>query len=376
MPVRRGHVAPQNTYLDTIIRKFEVQHRKFLITNVRMKDCAIIFCNDGFCEMFGYSRVEIMQKPGTCDFLTGPATPESAMAQLAQALLGSEEMKVELLYYRKDGSSLPCLVDVVPVKNEEGAVAMFIMNFEELKDTAFKSGRGNANHRLSQDWFSSSRGKSFKLRLPSLRTMTLSQQSLAKEGIDPAIDDQSDGDSLAMKDFQGPLNENCIQPEAGEWEALIELGNKSDVQTVRDSIGHPPPSQEEVRLDPDLRYTNTKLTHAQSQDSFHSIRRASSVDNIELMRSKFEKKFREKRISSGNDGVKTLAILLLARENNLRISAPNHYPETLTKMYKCVVIGLDSSLHDFFSFPHSPLQFTQLGEDKSNVITNLITANY
>ncbi|GCC19292.1 hypothetical protein chiPu_0021026 [Chiloscyllium punctatum] len=52
--------------------------------------------------MFGYSRVEIMQKPGTCDFLTGPATPESAMAQLAQALLGSEEMKVELLYYRKD----------------------------------------------------------------------------------------------------------------------------------------------------------------------------------------------------------------------------------------------------------------------------------
>ncbi|XP_069761357.1 voltage-gated inwardly rectifying potassium channel KCNH6 [Narcine bancroftii] len=145
MPVRRGHVAPQNTYLDTIIRKFEVQNRKFLITNVRMKNCAIIFCNDGFCEMFGYSRVEIMQKPGTCDFLTGPATLESAMAQLAEALLGSEEVKVELLYYRKDetdgdqepakgdrqrraGSCLPCLVDVVPVKNEEGAVAMFIMN--------------------------------------------------------------------------------------------------------------------------------------------------------------------------------------------------------------------------------------------------------
>ena len=25
MPVRRGHVAPQNTFLDTIIRKFEGQ---------------------------------------------------------------------------------------------------------------------------------------------------------------------------------------------------------------------------------------------------------------------------------------------------------------------------------------------------------------
>lgn len=27
MPVRRGHVAPQNTYLDTIIRKFEGQSK-------------------------------------------------------------------------------------------------------------------------------------------------------------------------------------------------------------------------------------------------------------------------------------------------------------------------------------------------------------
>lgn len=89
-----------------VIPVLSLLDRKFLIINVRMKNCAIIFCNDGFCEMFGYSRVEIMQKPGTCDFLTGPATPESAVAQLAQALLGSEEVKVELLYYRKDGKDL------------------------------------------------------------------------------------------------------------------------------------------------------------------------------------------------------------------------------------------------------------------------------
>lgn len=27
MPVRRGHVAPQNTFLDTIIRKFDQQSK-------------------------------------------------------------------------------------------------------------------------------------------------------------------------------------------------------------------------------------------------------------------------------------------------------------------------------------------------------------
>lgn len=80
--------------------------RKFLIANAQMENCAIIYCNDGFCEMFGYSRVEVMQQPCTCDFLTGPDTTKSSIAQLTQALLGSEECKLEILYYRKDSKSL------------------------------------------------------------------------------------------------------------------------------------------------------------------------------------------------------------------------------------------------------------------------------
>lgn len=79
--------------------------RKFLIANAQMENCAIIYCNDGFCELFGYSRVEVMQRPCTCDFLTGPNTPRSAMSRLAQALLGTEECKVDILYYRKDGEA-------------------------------------------------------------------------------------------------------------------------------------------------------------------------------------------------------------------------------------------------------------------------------
>lgn len=53
--------------------------------------------------MFGFTRAEIMQQPCTCQFLVGPGTMKSALAQLAQALLGSEERKVEILYYSKEG---------------------------------------------------------------------------------------------------------------------------------------------------------------------------------------------------------------------------------------------------------------------------------
>lgn len=80
--------------------------RKFVIANARVENCAIIYCNDGFCEMTGFSRPDIMQKPCTCDFLHGDLTDKEAINQVSQAVLGSEERKVEITYYRKDGKSV------------------------------------------------------------------------------------------------------------------------------------------------------------------------------------------------------------------------------------------------------------------------------
>ncbi|XP_054870303.1 potassium voltage-gated channel subfamily H member 2-like [Amphiprion ocellaris] len=110
MPVRRGHVAPQNTFLDTIIRKFDGQNRKFIIANAQVENCAIIFCNDAFCGMCGYTRAEVIQKSCTCSFLYGPHTERPAMAQMAKALLGAEERKVEISLYTKDGMNLSTVI--------------------------------------------------------------------------------------------------------------------------------------------------------------------------------------------------------------------------------------------------------------------------
>nr|XP_023687420.1 potassium voltage-gated channel subfamily H member 6-like [Paramormyrops kingsleyae] len=187
MPVRRGHVALQNTYLDTIIRKFEGQNRKFLIANAQMKNCSIIYCNDGFCQMFGFSRAEIMQQPGTCQFLVGPGTMKSALTQLGQALLGSEEHKVEILYYAKEGTCLPCMVDVVPVKNEEGTVIMFILNFQELLDTSLR--KGGLRQHIAQGWVRTGQRHRLRLRLPSLRAISLRRASQSKDQFEGVVVD-------------------------------------------------------------------------------------------------------------------------------------------------------------------------------------------
>ncbi|CAL8266303.1 unnamed protein product [Gadus morhua 'NCC'] len=218
MPVRRGHVALQNTYLDTIIRKFDGQNRKFLIGNTQMKNCGIIYCNEGFCEMFGFSRAEIMQQPCTCQFLVGPGTMKTAMAQLAQALLGSEERKVEILYYDKEGVCRPCLVDVIPVKNEDGVVIMFILNFQELLDPAVK--RASLRQRMSQGWtWAAGHNHRLRMRLPMLRPVR--RPSLAKDPFEGVVVDylQPGQRGGAAEGVRPPSKESCMRSET---EALIE----------------------------------------------------------------------------------------------------------------------------------------------------------
>ncbi|XP_071347730.1 voltage-gated inwardly rectifying potassium channel KCNH6-like isoform X2 [Trachinotus anak] len=170
MPVRRGHVAPQNTFLDTIIRKFEGQNRKFIIANAQVENCAIIFCNDAFCGMCGYSRAEVMQKPCTCSFLYGPHTRRPAVAQMAKALLGVEERKVEMSLYTKDGVCFNCEIDVVPVKNEDGLVIMFILNFELPTDPrpASRSPDRELNRVLRIPWMNMAWPQRLRLLLRAL----------------------------------------------------------------------------------------------------------------------------------------------------------------------------------------------------------------
>lgn len=268
MPVRRGHVALQNTYLDTIIRKFDGQNRKFLIANAQMKNCGIIYCNEGFCQMFGFSRAEIMQQSCTCQFLVGPGTMKSALTQLAQALLGSEERKVEIIYYSKEGVCRPCLVDVVPVKNEEGVVIMFILNFQELLDASLK--KGGIKQRMTHSWIRAGQRRKMRLRMPSLRVKR--QPSLPTDHFEGVVVDylQPSTEEVVLKDLQMSSQESCLKSET---QALIQ-------QTPSTCGISSPLSRPTDRLEPSV----ANLKHSHSRESMHSLRRASSLHDIDGMR--------------------------------------------------------------------------------------------
>uniref|UniRef100_A0A8C7LGQ6 Potassium channel, voltage gated eag related subfamily H, member 7 n=1 Tax=Oncorhynchus kisutch TaxID=8019 RepID=A0A8C7LGQ6_ONCKI len=302
MPVRRGHVAPQNTFLGIIIKKFEGQNKKFIIANARVQNCAIIYCNDGFCEMTGFSRPDVMQRPCTCDFLHGEFTNRHAIAQVAQALMGSEERKVEITYHRKDGSDFLCNTHIIPVKNEEGMVMMFILNFDYILEEDSSDSLEGLNH-TSPAKAEPRKGRLFCFRLPALHLLGISKQSLPQQDPDAVIIDspRRSEESVATRDFQSlPTRESCSPSYANDTRTLIGPSHCSTpVLGPLDHSSPKGPFWDSLTVGP-LAPSIPGLTPTASRESVCSIRRASSAQDMEGFGSNSKMAFRDRHASEDN----------------------------------------------------------------------------
>ncbi|KAL0984417.1 hypothetical protein UPYG_G00141140 [Umbra pygmaea] len=163
MPVMKGLLAPQNTFLDTIATRFDGTHSNFLLGNAQgHRGYPIVYCSDGFCELTGFSRTEVMQKKCSCRFLYGNDTSDHVAQQMEKALESREEYQAEVHFYKKNGESESfkrsscrktgtpfwCLLDIVPIKNEKGEMVLFLFSFKDITDT-----HGKVHHKkeVSED---------------------------------------------------------------------------------------------------------------------------------------------------------------------------------------------------------------------------------
>ncbi|XP_061079316.1 potassium voltage-gated channel subfamily H member 4-like [Conger conger] len=140
MPVMKGLLAPQNTFLDTIATRFDGTHSNFLLGNAQgHRGFPVVYCSDGFCELTGFLRSEVMQKNCICRFLYGPETNEQITMEMKKALEGRQEYQAEVKFYKKNAQPFRCLLDIVPIKNEKGEVVLFLFSFKDISDTYGKS---------------------------------------------------------------------------------------------------------------------------------------------------------------------------------------------------------------------------------------------
>ena len=136
-----------------------------IITDPREPDNPIVFVNDAFLRLSGYSRDEIM---GTnCRFLQGPDTDRGAVRQVREAIDETRDISIDLLNYRKDGTPFWNALYMSPVVNEADELQFFFASQMDVTD------RVEGNLRILED-------KERIEREVALRTKDLTEALAAK----------------------------------------------------------------------------------------------------------------------------------------------------------------------------------------------------
>ena len=103
-----------------------------LITDPRQPDNPIVFVNDAFRRLTGYTREETLGR--NCRFLQGPGTNAEDIDRIRQAIADLVPIEVELLNYKKDGSIFWNRVLVSPVFDGGDVTYFFASQLDVTKD--------------------------------------------------------------------------------------------------------------------------------------------------------------------------------------------------------------------------------------------------
>ncbi|MFO7693319.1 MAG: SpoIIE family protein phosphatase [Vicinamibacterales bacterium] len=105
-------------------RALDVAAEGVTIADARRPDRPLIYANEGFERMTGYAAADVMGR--NCRFLQGPATDADDVAEIRSALAENRACVVEILNYRKDGTTFWNRLSITPVRNASGEVTHFI----------------------------------------------------------------------------------------------------------------------------------------------------------------------------------------------------------------------------------------------------------
>ena len=103
-----------------------------VITDPAQKDNPIVFCNVAFQELTGYAREEIIGR--NCRFLQGPETDIGDVARVRAAINEGHDIGVDLLNYRKDGTTFWNALYLSPVRDMDGVIRFFFASQLDVTD--------------------------------------------------------------------------------------------------------------------------------------------------------------------------------------------------------------------------------------------------
>ena len=137
--------------IKVLIRAVDSTTAPLIITDNLLPDNPIVYANQAFLDLCGYSENEMIGK--NCRLLQGVDTEPGAITRLHKAVVSNTDARVNIKNYRKDGSPFWNDLVISPIKNDVGQTTHFmgmqlditdrIKQVEELKQARLKLEQSN-----------------------------------------------------------------------------------------------------------------------------------------------------------------------------------------------------------------------------------------
>ncbi|XP_047132762.1 potassium voltage-gated channel subfamily H member 2 isoform X1 [Hydra vulgaris] len=127
--------SQQNKFLETIILKATEIGGIFIIANALKNTHPIIYCSENFSLQTGFTRSEVTRKDVYLEFLHGKKTDPATKKCYMNGVLSKSNTKVQLILYNAYGFKRWFLISLIPVKNNNGIVCLFLVFFHDITHT-------------------------------------------------------------------------------------------------------------------------------------------------------------------------------------------------------------------------------------------------
>lgn len=121
--VEVGYTGMDHPEHDIFFAAVQTTRMPMIVTNPNLSDNPIVFANEAFTRMTGYSASELLGE--NCRFLQGKDTDPETVAEVRRAIAERREVATEILNYRKDGSTFWNALFVSPIYDREGKLIYF-----------------------------------------------------------------------------------------------------------------------------------------------------------------------------------------------------------------------------------------------------------
>lgn len=131
---REGHAEDQFSGSSGMLFEQAMAQTRMAIclTDPNLPDNPIVFANRAFHALTGYAEQDVLGK--NCRFLQGPDTDPEPVSRLREAIAREDVVIVEMLNYRKDGTSFWNALHVGPVYDNKGKLVYFFGSQWDVSD--------------------------------------------------------------------------------------------------------------------------------------------------------------------------------------------------------------------------------------------------